>query len=156
MENGKPVAKKEWFDKFSADTTGKMKKNEGMGIGLESMSGQDRINSVGAGDIWSDQDRLAAMDNARKILRPNGISVISAYNPGDVMIKSPQWEMLKPSMDKIGDVWKEAIYAKSDEAALKIINDLRGQMNKTGYKEAMQFTNDNLKGKEVALFGMAN
>jgi putative aldouronate transport system substrate-binding protein len=156
MENGKPVAKKEWFDKFTADTTGKMKKNEGIGIGLESLSGQDRINSVGGGDIWADQDRLAAMDNARKILRPNGISVISAYNPGDVMMKSTQWEMLKPSMDKIGDVWKEAIFAKSDEAALKIINDMRGQMNKTGYQEAIQLTNENLKGKEVVLFGMPN
>lgn len=156
MENGKPVAKKEWFDKFTADTTGKVKKNEGIGIGFESLSGQDRINSVGGGDIWADQDRLAAMDNARKILRPNGISVISAYNPGDVMMKSSQWEMLKPSMDKIGDVWKEAIFAKSDEAALKIINDLRGQMNKTGYPEAIQFVNDNLKGKEVVTMGMPN
>ncbi|WP_235560881.1 extracellular solute-binding protein [Bacillus sp. FJAT-28004] len=156
MENGKPVAKKEWFDKFTEDTTGKLKKKEGMGIGLESMSGQDRINSYGGGDIWADQSRLAAMENARKILRPNGISVISAYNPGDVLMKSPQWEMLKPSMDKIGDVWKEAIYAKSDEAALKIINDLRGQMNKTGYEEAMKYTNENLKGKEVVLFGMPN
>ncbi|OBZ13531.1 extracellular solute-binding protein [Bacillus sp. FJAT-26390] len=156
MENGKPVAKKEWFDKFTADTTGKMKKNEGIGIGLESLSGQDRINSVGGGDIWADQDRIAAMDNARKILRPNGISVISAYNPGDVMMKSSQWEMLKPSMDKIGDVWKQAIFAKSDEAALKIINDLRGQMNKTGYQDAIQYTNENLKGKEVVLLGMPN
>ncbi|CAM4181633.1 extracellular solute-binding protein [Paenibacillus alkaliterrae] len=156
MENGKPAAKKEWFDKFTADTTGKLKKNEGIGIGFESMSGQDRINSVGSGDIWSDQDRLAAMESARKILRPNGISVISAYNPGDVMMKSPQWEMLKPSMDKIGDVWQVAIFAKSDEAALKVINDLREQMNKTGYPEAIQFVNDNLKGKEAVMFGMPN
>ncbi|NIK80250.1 putative aldouronate transport system substrate-binding protein [Paenibacillus castaneae] len=156
MENGKPVAKKEWFDKFTEDTTGKLRKNEGISIGLESMSGQDRINSVGGGDIWADQERLAAMDNARKILRPNGISVISAYNAGDVIMKSDKWETLKPSMDKIGDVWKVAIFAKSDEAALKVINDLRGQMNKTGYQEAIQFTNENLKGKEVVLLQMPN
>ncbi|WP_028611372.1 extracellular solute-binding protein [Paenibacillus harenae] len=156
MENGKPVAKQEWFDKFTEDTTGKAKKNEGISIGLESMSGQDRIKSAAGGNIWDDQARIAAMDNARKILRPNGISVISAYNPGDVIVKSEQWEMLKPSMDKIGDVWKEAIYAKSDEAALKIINDLRGQMEKTGYKEAMAFVNENLKGKEVATLQMPN
>ncbi|TFE27527.1 ABC transporter substrate-binding protein [Cohnella luojiensis] len=156
MENGKPVAKKEWFDKFTADTTGKLKKNEGMSIGFESMTGMDRINSVGGGDIWADQTRLAAMENARKILRPNGISVISAYNPGDVIAKSPQWETLKPSMDRIGDVWKEAIFTKSDEAALKVINDLRGQINNTGYSEAIKYTNENLKGKEVVMFGMPN
>jgi putative aldouronate transport system substrate-binding protein len=155
-QGGKPVANKEWFDKFTADTTGKMKKNEGILIGFESLSGQDRINSVGGGDIWADQERLAAMENARKILRPNGISVITAYNPGDVIIKSPQWETLKPSMDKIGDVWTQAIFTKSDEAALKLLNDLRDQMKKTGYDEAMKFTNENLKGKEVVKFGMPN
>lgn len=156
MENGKPVAKKEWFDKFAADTTGKVRKNEGISIGLESLTGQDRINSVAGGDIWADQDRIAAMENARSILRPNGISVISAYNPGDVIIKSPQWEALKPSMDKIGDVWEQAIYAKTDEDALQLLNDLRGQMNKTGYPEAIQFVNENLKGKEIVKLQMPN
>ncbi|GIQ62846.1 hypothetical protein PACILC2_14140 [Paenibacillus cisolokensis] len=156
MENGKPVAKKEWFDKFAADTTGKVRKNEGISIGLESLTGQDRINSVAGGDIWADQDRIAAMENARSILRPNGISVISAYNPGDVIIKSPQWEALKPSMDKIGDVWEQAIYAKTDEDALRLLNDLRGQMNKTGYTEAIQFVNENLKGKEIVKLQMPN
>ncbi|MDQ8737355.1 ABC transporter substrate-binding protein [Paenibacillus sp. LHD-38] len=158
MENGKPTAKKEWFDKFAADTSGKLlaRKNEGIDIGFNSMSGMDRINSVGGGDIWLDQERIAAMDNARKILRPDGIKVITAYNPGDVIIKSEQWEMLKPSMDKTGDAWKEAVYAKSDEAALKILNELRDQMRKTGYEEAMKFTNDSLKGKEVVMMQMPN
>ncbi|WP_372661633.1 ABC transporter substrate-binding protein [Cohnella sp.] len=156
MENGKAVAKKEWFDKFTADTSGKLKKNEGISIGFESLTGQDRINSVGGGDIWADQERLAAMENARKILRPNGISVISAYNAGDVITKTTQWEMLKPSMDKIGDAWKQAIFTKSDEEALKVLNDLRGQMNKTGYPEAIQFVNENLKGKEVVKLQMPN
>jgi putative aldouronate transport system substrate-binding protein len=59
-------------------------------------------------------------------------------------------------MDKTGDAWKEAIFAKSDEAALKVLNDLRNQMEKTGYREAMKFTNDNLKGKEVLKFQMPN
>ncbi|CAM4463843.1 putative aldouronate transport system substrate-binding protein [Paenibacillus endophyticus] len=158
MENGKPTAKKEWFDKFAADTSGKLtaRKNEGLEIGFSSMSGMDRINSVAGGDIWLDQERIAAMDNARKILRPNGIKVITAYNPGDVIIKSDKWEMLKPSMDKTNDAWKEAVYAKSDEAALKILNELREQMRKTGYDEAMKFTNENLKGKEVVTMQLPN
>lgn len=153
--DGKPVAKKEFFDKFAADTTGKEKKNIGVGIGFESLTGQDRTNTLG-GDIWADQERQAAMEQARKILRPNGIKVISAYNAGDVIAKSPQWESLKPSMDRLGDVWKEAVFAKSDEAALKIINALRGQMNDTGYSEAIQYVNENLKGKEVVKLQMAN
>jgi putative aldouronate transport system substrate-binding protein len=156
MVNGKPVAKKEWFDKFTADSTGKLKKNEGISIGYEDMTGQERSNSVGGGDIWADPARVANMDNARKILRPNGISVISAYNAADIISKSPQWETLKPSMDQIGDVWKAAIFSKSDEAALKVINDLRGQMNKTGYPEAIKYTNENLKGKEVVKLQMPN
>ena len=156
MKDGKPAAKKEWFDKFAADTTGKVRKNEGIGIGFESISGRDQLNSLGSGDIWAEPERTAAMDNARKILRPNGTAIISAFNPGDVMSKSPQWETLKPSMDKIGDAWKEAVYAKTDEAALKILNDLRDQINKTGYTDAIQFVNDNLKGKEVVKFGMPN
>ncbi|MGO4545694.1 ABC transporter substrate-binding protein [Paenibacillus sp. 2TAB23] len=158
MENGKPTAKKEWFDKFAADTSGKLtaRKNEGLEIGFSSMSGMDRINSVAGGDIWLDQERIAAMDNARKILRPNGIKVITAYNPGDVIIKSDKWEMLKPSMDKTNDAWKEAVYAKSDEAALKILNELREQLRKTGYDEAMKFTNENLKGKEVVTMQLPN
>jgi putative aldouronate transport system substrate-binding protein len=158
MEKGKPVAKKEWYDKFAADTssTSKVKKNEGISIGFESMTGQDRINSVGGGDIWADPARLAAIENARKILRPNGISVISAYNPADVIAKSPQWESLKPSIDGITDAWKVAIFTKSDAAALKVINDLRGQINKTGYAEAIKYTNDSLKGKELIKFGMPN
>lgn len=156
MQNGKPTAKKEWFDKFVNDKTGKLKKNEGIGVGYESLTGLDRTNSKGNGDIWADQNRVAALEKARKILRPNGIKVITAYNPWDVITKAPQWESLKPSMDKTGDVWKEAIFAKSDEAALKIINDLRGQLVKTGYREAMKFTNDNLKGKEVVKLQMPN
>lgn len=156
MVDGKPAAKQEWFDKFTADTTGKAKKNEGISIGLENMTGMDRINSVGGGDIWADQERLKAMDNARKILRPNGISVISAFNPGDVITKSPQWETLKPSMDQIGDVWKQAIFAKSDDAALKVINDLREQIKNTGYDDAMKYVNEELKGKEVVKLSMPN
>jgi putative aldouronate transport system substrate-binding protein len=120
------------------------------------MSGQDRINSVGGGDIWADPARLAAIENARKILRPNGIRVISEYDPGDVIAKSPQWESLKPSFNRIGDVWKQSMFAKSDQAALQIINDLRGQINSTGYARAIKYTNENLKGKEMKKFGMPN
>ncbi|GGD81532.1 extracellular solute-binding protein [Paenibacillus nasutitermitis] len=154
--DGKPVAKQEWFDKFTADTTGKMKKNEGIGIGFEALTGMDRINSVGGGDIWADQDRLAAVDNARKILRPNGISVISAFNPGDVMTKSPQYEGLKPAFDQISDVWKEAIFAKTDDGALKSINALREQLKKSGYDDAIKYVNENLQGKEVVKVQMPN
>lgn len=155
MVDGKPVAKKEFFDKFNADTTGKAKKNEGFGIGFESMSGLDRTVTLG-GDIWADQDRIAAMDNARKILRPNGIKVISAYAAGDVLAKSPQYESLKPSMDQITTVWQQAIFTKSDAAALKVINELREQMNKTGYADAIKYVNENLKGKEVVTLQMPN
>jgi putative aldouronate transport system substrate-binding protein len=63
---------------------------------------------------------------------------------------------LKPSLGKTGDAWREAIFTKSDEAALKVLNDLRNQMLKTGYTEAMKFTNDTLKGKEVLKFQMPN
>lgn len=154
--DGKPVAKKGWFDKFYEDTTGKVKRNEGIAIGLENMTGLDRINSVGGGDIWADQDRLAAMDHARKILRPNGISVISAFNPSDVITKAPNWEALKPSIDQMGDVWKQAIFTKSDDAALKVLNDLRDQIKKTGYDEAMKYVNEELKGKEVVKLAMPN
>lgn len=154
--DGKPQAKPEWFDKFTADTTGKVRKNQGIGTGLESLTGQDRINSLGAGDIWADQDRLAAMDSARKILRPNGISIISAFSPGDIITGAPTWESLKPSLDKTNDAWKEAIFTKSDEAALKIINDLRAQIRKTGYDEAIAYMNKNLEGKEVVKLTMPN
>ncbi|TDF95752.1 extracellular solute-binding protein [Paenibacillus piri] len=156
MQNGKPTAKKEWFDKFVNDNTGKAKKNEGINIGFQSLTGLDRINSKAGGDIWADEGYLADMEKARKILRPNGIKVISAYNPADVITKAPTWETLKPSMDKINDVWKEAIFAKSDEAALRVLNDLRNQMIKTGYNEAIKYTNDALKGKEVLKFRMPN
>lgn len=156
MKDDKPVPKQEWFDKFSADQTGKVRKNEGISIGLESLTGQDRINSAAGGDIWADKKRIAAMENARKLLRPNGIHVITAYNPGDVITKSPEWEMLKPSMDRMGDAWKEAVFAKSDEAALNIINELREQLRKTGYDKAIQFMNENLKGKDIVTVQMPN
>ncbi|GIP21075.1 extracellular solute-binding protein [Paenibacillus sp. J22TS3] len=156
MKDGKPAAKKEWFDKFSTDTNMKLRRNEGISIGLESLTGLDRINSAAGGDIWAEQKRLDAMEKARKILRPNGIQVITAYNPGDVITKAPEWEMLKPSMDRMGDAWKEAVFAKSDEAAMGIINDLREQLRKTGYEKAMQFTNENLKGKDVVTVQMPN
>ncbi|WP_211746115.1 ABC transporter substrate-binding protein [Paenibacillus sp. Marseille-Q4541] len=156
MKDGKPVANQEWFNKINADQTGKTRRNEGMYNGLESLTGLDRINSVGGGDIWADQKRQQAMEEARKILRPNGIQVISAYNPSDVMSLAPEWEMLKPSMDRMGDAWKEAVFAKSDEAALKIINELRNQMKNTGYDKAMQYTNDNMKDKEAVTVKMPN
>ncbi|MCM3203120.1 extracellular solute-binding protein [Paenibacillus illinoisensis] len=156
MKDGKPVANQEWFEKFAADQSGKVRKSVGIGIGLESLTGLDRINSYAGGDIWADQDRLDAMDHARKILRPNGIQVITAYNPGDVITNAPEWEMLKPSMDRMGDAWKEAVFAKSDEAAMSIINELRDQLRNTGYDQAMQFTNENLKGKDVVTVQMPN
>jgi len=156
MVNGKPTPKQEWFDKFASDTTGMVRKNEGIGIGLESMTGMDRINSAAGGDIWMEPTRKEAMENARKILRPNGIKVVTAYNPGDVLAKTEEWEMLKPSMDKTGDAWKEAVFAKSDEEALNILNALREQMINTGYEEAMKSTNEQLKGKEVVTMQMPN
>ncbi|WP_336780019.1 extracellular solute-binding protein [Paenibacillus illinoisensis] len=156
MKDGKPVANQEWFEQFAADQSGKVRKSVGIGIGLESLTGLDRINSYAGGDIWADQDRLDAMDHARKILRPNGTQVITAYNPGDVITKAPEWEMLKPSMDRMGDAWKEAVFAKSDEDALSIINELRDQLKNTGYDQAMQFTNENLKGKDVVTVQMPN
>nr|WP_154893217.1 extracellular solute-binding protein [Paenibacillus xylanexedens] len=156
MKDGKPVANQEWFEQFAADQSGKVRKSVGIGIGLESLTGLDRINSYAGGDIWADQARLDAMDHARKILRPNGIQVITAYNPGDVITSAPEWEMLKPSMDRMGDAWKEAVFAKSDEAALSIINELRDQLRNTGYDQAMQFTNENLKGKDVVTVQMPN
>lgn len=156
MVDGKPVANKEWFEKFNADPTGKLRKNEGIYIGLESMTGLDRINSVAGGDIWMDEERRAAMEHARKILRPNGIRVITEYNPMDIMSQSPQWEMLKPSMDQIGNAWQEAIFAKSDEEALQILNDLREQMINTGYEEALQYTLENLEGKEIVTMQLPN
>ncbi|WP_433708795.1 extracellular solute-binding protein [Paenibacillus illinoisensis] len=156
MKDGKPAANQEWFEKFAADQSGKVRKSVGIGIGLESLTGLDRINSYAGGDIWADQDRLDAMDHARKILRPNGIQVITAYNPGDVITNAPEWEMLKPSMDRMGDAWKEAVFAKSDEAAMSIINELRDQLRNTGYDQAMQFTNENLKGKDVVTVQMPN
>jgi putative aldouronate transport system substrate-binding protein len=64
--------------------------------------------------------------------------------------------MLKPSMDRMGDAWKEAVFAKSDEDALSIINELRDQLKNTGYDQAMQFTNENLKGKDVVTVQMPN
>ncbi|RXZ82036.1 ABC transporter substrate-binding protein [Paenibacillaceae bacterium] len=158
MVDGKPTPKKEWFDKFAADTSGKLveRKNVGIEIGFQSMSGLDRINSVGGGKIWDSPERVEAVEKARGILRPDGIKVISAYNPGDVIIKSDKWESLKPSMDRVNDAFKEAVHAKSDEAALKILNELRTQMKKTGYDEAMKFTNDELKGKESVTMQMPN
>lgn len=156
MKDGKPAANQEWFEKFAADQSGKVRKSVGIGIGLEALTGLDRINSYAGGDIWADQDRLDAMDHARKILRPNGIQVITAYNPGDVITNAPEWEMLKPSMDRMGDAWKEAVFAKSDEAAMSIINELRDQLRNTGYDQAMQFINENLKGKDVVTVQMPN
>ncbi|MDO3412426.1 ABC transporter substrate-binding protein [Saccharibacillus sp. CPCC 101409] len=156
MEGGKPVADAEWFKKFNEDSTMKVRKNEGISIGLESLTGLDRINSAAGGDIWAEPARTEAMESARKILRPNGIEVISAYNPGDVITKAPEWEMLKPSMDRMNDAWEEAIFAKSDDAAMKIINDLRTQLTNTGYDKAMEFTNNELKGKEVVTVQMPN
>ncbi|MEK3735095.1 MULTISPECIES: extracellular solute-binding protein [Paenibacillus] len=156
MVDGTPKPVQEWFDKFAEDASGKERKNVGIGIGLESLTGLDRINSAAGGDIWADQKRTEAMENARAILRPNGIQVISAYNPGDVITKSPDWEMLKPSLDRTGDAWTEAVFAKSDEAALRILNDLRDQMKKTGYDNAMEYVNENLKGKEVVTLQMPN
>ncbi|WP_258168488.1 hypothetical protein [Paenibacillus sp. AR247] len=73
-----------------------------------------------------------------------------------MITKSPQWETLKPSMDQINDVWKQAIFAKSDDAALKVINDLREQIKNTGYDDAMKYVNEELKGKEVVKLSMPN
>jgi len=39
---------------------------------------------------------------------------------------------------------------------MSIINELREQLRKTGYEKAMQFTNENLKGKDVVTVQMPN
>ncbi|WP_374016324.1 extracellular solute-binding protein [Paenibacillus thiaminolyticus] len=156
MVDGKPKAKQEWFDKFANDPTGKVRQNEGIETGFRSISGLFRLGSVGNDDIYADPDRQQAIEETRKIFRPNGIHMVTEISPGDVIINSPQWETLKPSMDKIGDVWREAIYAKSDEDALKVINELRKQLINTGYNEAMEYVNQELKGKEVRRFQLDN
>lgn len=156
MVDGKPKAKQEWFDKFADDPTGKVRQNEGIDTGFRSVSGLFRLGSLGAGDIYADPQREKAIEETRKIFRPNGINMVTAINPADVIPNSPEWERLKPSMDMMGDVWKEALFARSDAEAIKLINDLRDQLVKTGYNEAMEYVNKELEGKEVRRFQLDN
>ncbi|WP_175532882.1 hypothetical protein [Paenibacillus catalpae] len=49
-----------------------------------------------------------------------------------------------------------SLWKRRDEQALKIIDDLRNQMKKTGYDDAVKYMNEKLKGKEIVTLQMPN
>lgn len=65
------------------------------------------------------------------------------------LTKTPQFEALSPLLNKTGDAWKQAIYSKSDAEALKIINDYRDVLRKTGLQQATDAANAMAKGKDI-------
>ena len=132
MVDGKPVAKKEFFDKFDADTTGKAKKNEGFGIGFESMSGLDRTVTPRRRYLGRPRPHRGDGERAQNFPseRHQGhLRLQRGRHAGEIAAIGIAQAFHGPDYD----VWQEAIFTKSDDAALKVINDLREQMNKTGY-----------------------
>lgn len=134
MVNGKPVAKKEWVDKEKA-TPGTLLQ-EGFGNqGIYTfMSGLNRTFSLAGGPYGHQYDEtFKRVTDAQKIMRKNGVELLKGRTPALVEFKD--YQKLKPVLDQIDPVTKQAYYAKTEEEAKKLINNLRNELEKAGIKE---------------------
>jgi putative aldouronate transport system substrate-binding protein len=150
MVDGKPVAKKEWLDKEAA-TPGTLK-DEGFGTNLvySYLAGQDRTVSKFGGPFgWQTDKKFQMVQDVKKVLRPNGIELLRGYDPGQLALQFPGYEKLKPVLDQISQIAQQAIFAKSDEAAKKLLDDARKELEKAGIHDLEKFLNDQAAQKEI-------
>ncbi|MNO33358.1 hypothetical protein D3C76_233680 [compost metagenome] len=150
MVDGKPVAKKEWLDKEVA-APGTLK-DEGFGTNLvySYLAGQDRTVSKFGGPFgWQTDKKFQMVQDVKKVLRPNGLELLRGYDPGQLALQFPGYEKLKPVLDQISQISSQAIFAKSDEAAKKLLDDARKELEKAGIHDLEKFLDEQSKQKEI-------
>ncbi|UVI33383.1 extracellular solute-binding protein [Paenibacillus spongiae] len=134
MADGKPVAKKEWIDK-EKDASGTLLQE---GFGNQSiytfMAGQNRTFSLAGGPYGHQFDETyKRITEAQKIMRKNGVELLQGRNP--VLTEFTGFDKLKPLLEQVDAVTKQAYYAKTEDEAMGLINNLRGELEKAGIHE---------------------
>lgn len=74
-------------------------------------------------------------DKAQEVVRKDGLKPVEGINPSSVFTEHPNYEQLQPVMENLGDIIQQAIYAQSDEEALRIINETRTALINAGIEE---------------------
>lgn len=146
MVDGKPVAKQEWLDKEAA-TPGTLK-DEGFGTNLpySYLAGQNRTVSLFGGPYgWQSDKKYQKVLDIKKVVRPNGLELVKGDDIGQVTQKFSGIEKLKPVMEQLGLIWQQAIYAKSDEAAIKLLDNARKELEKAGIHDLEKYLDEQAK-----------
>ncbi|MFC4619749.1 ABC transporter substrate-binding protein [Camelliibacillus cellulosilyticus] len=137
MVDGKPKAKKEWVDKLQKDQHAL--ENQGIIGGLSDMAGFYRDVSLGGGSFGSQYDKkFQVQKEYKKIMRPDGFEKMTGTDPNTVVQNSENYDQLKPIFDTLGDVWRQAVYAKTDQGALDILNKTREALKQSGIDKVSQ------------------
>lgn len=150
MVDGKPVAKQEWVDKEAA-TPGTLK-DEGFGTNLVYgyLAGQDRTVSLLGGPFgWQTDKKAKLVQEVKKQLRPNGVQLVSGYDPSSFVTQFSGFQKLKPIMDQVAAISQQAMYAKSDAAAMKLLDDARKALEKAGIHDLEKYLDDQAKQKDI-------
>ncbi|TCP21340.1 carbohydrate ABC transporter substrate-binding protein (CUT1 family) [Scopulibacillus darangshiensis] len=131
MVNGKPKAKKEWVDKLQDDP--KALTDLGIGGPYADLSGFYRDYSLAGGPYgYQYNKRYDVQNEFTKIMRPDGIKASKGKDAGAFVQDSKYYDQLKPIFDTIGDVWRQAVYAESDQKAEEILNQTRKALKDAG------------------------
>lgn len=130
MVNGKPRATAEWLAKWKADP--KSLRNLGIRTTFMDMICLDkRLSSYGELELGDAANVDTWYDQAKSV-RTNEFK--SGYTISVIINKYPQMDKIKSLLDwnLYRDTTESAYFAKSDAAALKILNDFRKQLTDAG------------------------
>lgn len=154
MKDGKVQANKEWVDKVQADSNALA--NEGIMFG--SLAGLNRQVSLAGGPFGYQYDeRYKVEEEFAKMMTPEGIKPTEGTDPNIVFKDHEYYEQIKPIFDTLGDVVLQAIHAKSDKDALKLINGSQEALKKSGIDDvAAEISKQAKEGTEFMRYRTSN
>ncbi|WP_164545604.1 extracellular solute-binding protein [Paenibacillus albus] len=149
MKDGKPVAIPDVLKKKQEDPNYAL--SLGLDAGYNALTGPDRTFSLFGGPLGHEADPKSKLqEEYTKILRPQGVQMVTTIDPGSVVRTDPKWESnFKPIVDNQQSVIQQAYYAKSDDEAIKILDQVRAQLEKAGIHDIEKMLTE--KNKETPM-----
>lgn len=157
-DDGKdPIPTPEYTEKAATDAN--YKTNQGISVPpLTYLSNVDTYKDLAASFGLGAPDQFP-FEYGRKVLKLAApeVKVIDGLPAGGVLESFQGIKQLKPVLDIYGDTIVKAIYAKSDEEAVKILDAYKKQLIEAGIEDAAKYLQDiDLKNPGSIIFYLTN